>query len=238
VRIDMSEYMEKHAVARLIGAPPGYVGYEEGGQLTEAIRRRPYSVILFDEIEKAHPDVFNILLQILDDGRLTDSQGRTVDFRNTVLIMTSNIGSQYLIEAGTGQVQWEQAETKVMELLRQAFKPEFLNRVDDIIIFRPLTHEDIAQIVDIQVKRVEKLLADRKLTIDVTPAAKQLLVAEGYDPVYGARPLKRAIQRLLQNPLAVSVLEGQYAEGDRVRVDRSKDGNSLSFERAREPVRA
>jgi ATP-dependent Clp protease ATP-binding subunit ClpB len=244
VRIDMSEYMEKHAVARLIGAPPGYVGYEEGGQLTEAIRRRPYSVILFDEIEKAHPDVFNILLQILDDGRLTDSQGRTVDFRNTVLIMTSNIGSQYLIEAGTGQVQWEQAETKVMELLRQAFKPEFLNRVDDIIIFRPLTHEDIAQIVDIQIKRVEKLLADRKLMLEVTPAAKQLLVAEGYDPVYGARPLKRAIQRLLQNPLAVSVLEGQYAEGDRIKVDRSKDGNSLAFERIpaeggkREPVRA
>jgi ATP-dependent Clp protease ATP-binding subunit ClpB len=244
VRIDMSEYMEKHAVARLIGAPPGYVGYEEGGQLTEAIRRRPYSVILFDEIEKAHPDVFNILLQILDDGRLTDSQGRTVDFRNTVLIMTSNIGSQYLIEAGTGQVQWEQAETKVMELLRQAFKPEFLNRVDDIIIFRPLSHEDIAKIVDIQIKRVEQLLADRKLTLEVTPAAKQLIVAEGYDPVYGARPLKRAIQRLLQNPLAVSVLEGQYAEGDRIKVDRSKDGNSLAFERipaeggAREPVRA
>jgi ATP-dependent Clp protease ATP-binding subunit ClpB len=238
VRIDMSEYMEKHAVARLIGAPPGYVGYEEGGQLTEAIRRRPYSVILFDEIEKAHPDVFNILLQILDDGRLTDSQGRTVDFRNTVLIMTSNIGSQDLIEAGTGQVAWEQAETKVMELLRQAFKPEFLNRVDDIIIFRPLTHEDIAQIVDIQIKRVEKLLADRKLTLEVTPSAKQLIVAEGYDPVYGARPLKRAIQRLLQNPLAVSVLEGQYAEGDRIRVDRSKDGNALSFEKAREPVRA
>src|SRR5437016_181971 len=238
VRLDMSEYMEKHAVARLIGAPPGYVGYEEGGQLTEAIRRRPYSVILFDEIEKAHPDVFNILLQILDDGRLTDSQGRTVDFRNTVLIMTSNVGSQYLIEAGTGQVAWEQAETKVMELLRQAFKPEFLNRVDDIIIFRPLTHEDIAQIVDIQVKRVEKLLADRKLTLEVTPAAKNLLVAEGYDPVYGARPLKRAIQRFLQNPLAVAVLEGQYAEGDRVRVDRAKDGNSLTFEKAREPVRA
>ena len=238
VRIDMSEYMEKHAVARLIGAPPGYVGYEEGGQLTEAIRRRPYSVILFDEIEKAHPDVFNILLQILDDGRLTDSQGRTVDFRNTVLIMTSNIGSQYLIEAGTGQVAWEQAETKVMELLRQAFKPEFLNRVDDIIIFRPLTHEDIEQIVDIQIKRVEKLLADRKLTIEITPAAKQLIVAEGYDPVYGARPLKRAIQRFLQNPLAVAVLEGQYAEGDRITVDRSKDGNSLTFERARETVRA
>ncbi len=238
VRLDMSEYMEKHAVARLIGAPPGYVGYEEGGQLSEAIRRRPYSVILFDEIEKAHPDVFNILLQILDDGRLTDSQGRTVDFRNTVLIMTSNIGSQYLIEAGTGQVAWEQAETKVMELLRQGFKPEFLNRVDDIIIFRPLSHEDIQQIVDIQIKRVERLLADRKLTIEVTPAAKQLLVAEGYDPVYGARPLKRAIQRLLQNPLAVAVLEGQYAEGDRIRADRGKDGNSLSFEKTRETVRA
>jgi len=238
VRIDMSEYMEKHAVARLIGAPPGYVGYEEGGQLTEAIRRRPYSVVLFDEIEKAHPDVFNVLLQILDDGRLTDSQGRTVDFRNTVLIMTSNIGSQYLIEAGTGGVVWEQAETKVTELLRQAFKPEFLNRVDDIIIFRPLSHEDISRIVDIQIKRVERLLADRKLTIEVTPAAKQLLVAEGYDPVYGARPLKRAIQRLLQNPLAVAVLEGQYVEGDRVRVDRAKDGNSLTFERARETVRA
>jgi len=234
----MSEYMEKHAVARMIGAPPGYVGYEEGGQLTEAIRRRPYSVILFDEIEKAHPDVFNILLQILDDGRLTDSQGRTVDFRNAVLIMTSNIGSQYLIEAGTEQVTWEQAETKVMELLRQAFKPEFLNRVDDIIIFRPLSHEDIAQIVDIQIKRVEKLLAERKLTLEVTPAAKQLLVAEGYDPVYGARPLKRAIQRLVQNPLAVAVLEGQYVEGDRILVDRAKDGNSLSFEKARERVRA
>ena len=244
VRIDMSEYMEKHAVARLIGAPPGYVGYEEGGQLTEAIRRRPYSVVLFDEIEKAHPDVFNVLLQILDDGRLTDSQGRTVDFRNTVLIMTSNIGSQYLIEAGTGQVAWEQAETKVMELLRQAFKPEFLNRVDDIIIFRPLTQEDIARIVDIQIKRVEKMLADRKLTIEITPAARQLIVAVGYDPVYGARPLKRAIQRLLQNPLAMAVLEGQYSEGDKIRVDRSKDGNSLVFERipaeggAREPVRA
>jgi ATP-dependent Clp protease ATP-binding subunit ClpB len=241
VRLDMSEYMEKHAVARMIGAPPGYVGYEEGGQLTEAVRRRPYSVVLFDEIEKAHPDVFNVLLQILDDGRLTDSQGRTVDFRNAVLIMTSNIGSQYLIEAGTGQVQWEQAETKVMELLRQSFKPEFLNRVDDTIIFRPLSHEDIAQIVDIQIKRVERLLAERKLTIDVTAAAKALLVAEGYDPVYGARPLKRAIQRLLQNPLAVAVLEGQYAEGDRIKVDRTKDGNALSFEKAKgsgEPVRA
>jgi ATP-dependent Clp protease ATP-binding subunit ClpB len=194
--------------------------------------------VLFDEIEKAHPDVFNVLLQILDDGRLTDSQGRTVDFRNSVLIMTSNIGSQYLIEASTGGVAWEQAETKVTEMLRQAFKPEFLNRVDDIIIFRPLSHEDIERIVEIQIKRVERLLADRKLTIEVTPAAKTLIVAEGYDPVYGARPLKRAIQRLLQNPLAIAVLEGQYAEGDRVRADRAKDGNSLTFAKAREPVRA
>jgi len=241
VRLDMSEYMEKHAVARMIGAPPGYVGYEEGGQLTEAIRRRPYSVVLFDEIEKAHPDVFNVLLQILDDGRLTDSQGRTVDFRNTVLIMTSNIGSQYILE--TGAQNWEQVETKVLELLRQTFRPEFLNRVDDVIIFRPLSSQDIAKIVDLQIKRVERLVAERKLRLEVTPAAKQLIVAEGYDPVYGARPLKRAIQRLVQNPLALAVLEGQYTEGDTVRVDRAKDGNHLTFERipagaAAEPARA
>jgi ATP-dependent Clp protease ATP-binding subunit ClpB len=241
VRLDMSEYMEKHAVARMIGAPPGYVGYEEGGQLTEAIRRRPYAVVLFDEIEKAHPDVFNILLQILDDGRLTDSQGRTVDFRNSVLIMTSNIGSQYILEMGTEN--WEQVETKVLELLRQTFRPEFLNRVDDVIIFRPLSSQDIAKIVDLQIKRVERLVAERKLRLEVTPAAKQLVVAEGYDPVYGARPLKRAIQRLLQNPLAMAVLEGQYTEGDTVRVDRAKDGNHLTFERipagaAVEPARA
>jgi len=240
VRLDMSEYMEKHAVARMIGAPPGYVGYEEGGQLTEAVRRRPYAVVLFDEIEKAHPDVFNALLQILDDGRLTDAQGRTVDFRNTVLIMTSNVGSQYLLDAAA--VGWEQTETKVLDLLRQTFKPEFLNRVDDVIMFRPLSHEDIAKIVDLQIARVAKLVADRKLTLDVTPAAKQLFVAEGYDPVYGARPLKRAIQRLLQNPLALAVLEGRYGEGDRIRVDRAKDGAHLSFERiataAAEPARA
>jgi ATP-dependent Clp protease ATP-binding subunit ClpB len=238
VRLDMSEYMEKHAVARMIGAPPGYVGYEEGGQLTEAIRRRPYAVVLFDEIEKAHPDVFNVLLQILDDGRLTDSQGRTVDFRNTVLIMTSNLGSQVLLEAGKGG--WEQAETKVLDLLRQTFKPEFLNRVDDVIIFRPLSHDDLAKIVDLQVERVAKLVEDRKLHLEVTPAAKQLVIAEGYDPVYGARPLKRAIQRLLQNPLALAVLEGQYSEGDTVRVER--DGNHLKFERlpsgSAQPVRA
>src|SRR5437870_5212809 len=240
VRLDMSEYMEKHAVARMIGAPPGYVGYEEGGQLTEAVRRRPYAVVLFDEIEKAHPDVFNVLLQILDDGRLTDSQGRTVDFRNTVLIMTSNIGSQYILEHGTSN--WEQVETKVLELLRQTFKPEFLNRVDDVIIFRPLSAQDIERIVDLQLARVEKLLADRKLTLEVTPAAKQLIVSDGYDPVYGARPLKRAIQRLLQNPLALAVLEGEYQEGDRIRVDRAKDGNSLAFQRvsaaAPQPARA
>src|SRR6266702_3934086 len=240
VRLDMSEYMEKHAVARMIGAPPGYVGYEEGGQLTEAIRRRPYAVVLFDEIEKAHPDVFNVLLQILDEGRLTDSQGRTVDFRNTVLIMTSNIGSPYILEMGTEN--WEQVETKVLELLRQTFRPEFLNRVDDTIIFRPLSSDDIGKIVDLQIARFAQLMADRKLGLDVTPAAKQLIVADGYDPVYGARPLKRAIQRLLQNPIALAVLEGQYAEGDRVRVERAKDGTHLTFQRvpaaAPEPVRA
>jgi ATP-dependent Clp protease ATP-binding subunit ClpB len=240
IRLDMSEYMEKHAVARMIGAPPGYVGFEEGGQLTEAIRRRPYAVVLFDEIEKAHPDVFNVLLQILDEGRLTDSQGRTVDFRNTVLIMTSNLGSPYILEMGTEN--WEQVETKVLELLRQTFRPEFLNRVDDVIIFRPLSSDDIAKIVDLQIARFARLMAERKLGLEVTPAAKQLLVAEGYDPVYGARPLKRAIQRLLQNPLALAVLEGHYTEGDRVRVDRAKDGTHLSFERVRtgapEPARA
>ncbi len=240
VRLDMSEYMEKHAVARMIGAPPGYVGYEEGGQLTEAVRRRPYAVVLFDEIEKAHPDVFNVLLQILDDGRLTDSQGRTVDFRNTVLIMTSNLGSSYILEHGTSN--WEQVETKVLELLRQSFKPEFLNRVDDVITFRPLSQEDIGKIVELQVARVEKLVADRKLTLEVTPAAKTLIAAEGYDPVYGARPLKRAIQRLLQNPLAMAVLEGQYVDGDRIKVDRVKDGTTLTFQRVpelgvREPAR-
>ncbi|MGH7614177.1 MAG: ATP-dependent chaperone ClpB [Gemmatimonadales bacterium] len=240
VRLDMSEYMEKHAVSRMIGAPPGYVGYEEGGQLTEAVRRRPYAVVLFDEIEKAHPDVFNVLLQILDDGRLTDSQGRTVDFRNTVLIMTSNLGSSYILEQGTSN--WEQVETKVLELLRQSFKPEFLNRVDDVITFRPLSQEDIDKIVELQVARVEKLVADRKLTLEVTPAAKKLIGAEGYDPVYGARPLKRAIQRLLQNPLAMAVLEGTYSDGDRIKVDRAKDGMTLTFQRVpalgvREPVR-
>ena len=217
VRIDMSEYMEKHAVARLIGAPPGYVGYEEGGQLTEAVRRRPYSVILFDELEKAHPDVFNVLLQILDDGRLTDSQGRTVDFRNTVIIMTSNLGSAYILEHD-GQ-EWKQVETHVIAALRQHFRPEFLNRVDDIIVFRPLGEEQITSIVDLQLNRLDSLLADRHLALDITSAAKQLLAHEGYDPAFGARPLKRVIQRLLQNPLALAVLEGKFSDGDTIRVD-------------------
>ena len=227
VRIDMSEYMERHAVARLIGAPPGYVGFEEGGQLTESIRRRPYAVVLFDEIEKAHPDVFNILLQILDDGRLTDSQGRTVDFRNTVIIMTSNIGSQWILEQGTDD--WALVETQVTQALRGHFKPEFLNRVDDIIIFRPLGREQIAQIVDLQLGRLDRLLADKKLTLEVTPEAKTLLASEGYDPAFGARPLKRAIQRLVQNPLAMALLEGKFADGDRVRATVA--GNELAFDK-------
>jgi ATP-dependent Clp protease ATP-binding subunit ClpB len=239
VRLDMSEYMEKHSVARMIGAPPGYVGYEEGGQLTEAVRRRPYSVILFDEIEKAHPDVFNVLLQILDDGRLTDSQGRVVDFRNAVIIMTSNIGSQYIVDAG-GQLDpagWERVEQRVRDELRNHFRPEFLNRVDDIIVFRQLSREDLLQIVDLQLERLEHLLAQRKLALEVTPEAKALLAAEGYDPVYGARPLKRVIQRQLQNPIALELLEGTFHEGDTIRVER--DGNNLRLEPgkrgAREP---
>ena len=235
VRIDMSEYMEKHAVARLIGAPPGYVGFEEGGQLTEAVRRRPYSVVLFDEIEKAHPDVFNILLQILDDGRLTDSQGRTVDFRNTVIIMTSNIGSTYILEH-TGDDR-AVIEAQVLSALRQHFRPEFLNRVDDIIIFRPLGKEQIEHIIDLQLKRLEQLLADRKLSFELTPQAREVLATEGYDPAFGARPLKRAIQRLLQNPLALAVLEGRFSEGDHIVVDRDPRGE-LTFRKATEPALA
>ncbi|HEY4219607.1 MAG TPA: ATP-dependent chaperone ClpB [Gemmatimonadaceae bacterium] len=237
VRIDMSEYMEKHAVARLIGAPPGYVGYEEGGQLTEAVRRRPYSVILFDEIEKAHPDVFNILLQILDDGRLTDSQGRTVDFRNSVIIMTSNVGSMFILEHAGGD--WALVETQVMQTLQQQFKPEFLNRVDDIIIFRPLGMEQIERIVDLQLKRLETMLADRKITLVITPDAKHLLAEEGYDPAFGARPLKRSIQRLIQNPLAMAVLEGRFNDGDTI-VARPDGKGALEFDKepAPEPVGA
>jgi ATP-dependent Clp protease ATP-binding subunit ClpB len=229
VRIDMSEYMEKHAVARLIGAPPGYVGYEEGGQLTEAVRRRPYSVILFDEIEKAHPDVFNILLQILDDGRLTDSQGRTVDFRNTVIIMTSNVGSHFILENAGGD--WAVVETTVMLELRRQFKPEFLNRVDDIIIFRPLGQEQLEHIVDIQLRRLERLLAEKKLRLEVTAEAKQLIAEEGYDPAFGARPLKRVIQRMIQDPLALAVLEGRFHDGDTV-VVRPDGKGGLALEKS------
>jgi ATP-dependent Clp protease ATP-binding subunit ClpB len=229
VRLDMSEYGEKHSVARMIGAPPGYVGYEEGGQLTESVRRRPYSVVLFDEIEKAHPEVFDVLLQILDDGRLTDGQGRTVDFRNVVLIMTSNLGGQWILELG--EHQWEEAERRVMESMRQTFKPEFLNRVDDVVVFRPLSRQDLGSIIDLQLQRVASLLADKGLSIEVAPDAKELLVSEGYDPVYGARPLKRVIQRRIQNRLAMALLEGEYGEGDLVRVTRSQDGEGLDFVR-------
>jgi ATP-dependent Clp protease ATP-binding subunit ClpB len=223
VRIDMSEYMEKHTVARLIGAPPGYVGYEEGGQLSEAVRRKPYSVVLFDEIEKAHHDVFNVLLQVLDDGRITDGQGRTVDFKNAVIIMTSNIGSQYIIDADNA----EQREARVLEALRAHFRPEFLNRIDEIIIFDRLDDTDLKQIVDIQVDRLIKRLAAQKLTLTLSDAAKLHLAREGYDPVYGARPLKRVIQRELLDPLSLELLEGRFREGSKITVD-AKDG-ALSF---------
>ena len=231
VRLDMSEYMEKHAVARMIGAPPGYVGYEAGGQLTEAVRRRPYSVLLFDEIEKAHPDVFNVLLQILDDGRLTDSQGRVVDFRNTVIIMTSNIGSHYILEAGNEPEAraWAKLEETVREELRTHFRPEFLNRVDEVIVFRQLGRPELARIVELQLVGLERMLAAKGLTLEVTDAAKEMIGAEGYDPVYGARPIKRVIQRRLQNPLALLVLEGTYAPGDTVQIGVT--GKDLAFTR-------
>jgi ATP-dependent Clp protease ATP-binding subunit ClpB len=226
VRIDMSEYMEKHAVARLIGAPPGYVGYEEGGQLTEVVRRRPYCVILFDEIEKAHPDVFNVLLQVLDDGRLTDAQGRTVDFKNAVIIMTSNVGSSYILEAADTPLS--EVEERVLGALRATFRPEFLNRIDDIVVFRPLGREQIDRIVDLQLARLRVLLADRKLTLELSEPARTALGDAGYDPVFGARPLKRAVQRLVQNPLALAVLEGQFTEGDVIVGEVAADGG-LTF---------
>ena len=230
VRIDMSEYMEKHAVSRLIGAPPGYVGYEEGGQLTEQVRRRPYSVILFDEIEKAHPDVFNVLLQIMDDGRLTDGQGRTVDFKNTVIIMTSNIGAAYLAAVRLDNRQeFYEATEKVMDALRSHFKPEFLNRVDDIIVFNPLGKEQLTQIVELRLNDLRRLLADRKITIELTDRARELLFTEGYDPAYGARPLKRAIQRLIQDPLALKILDGEVLHGDHVVVDANPKERKMVF---------
>lgn len=231
IRIDMSEYMEKHAVARLIGAPPGYVGFDEGGQLTEAVRRRPYSVILFDEIEKAHPDVFNVLLQVLDDGRLTDSKGRTVDFKNTVLIMTSNLGAHLLQgESLTSEAAFDAAREEVMDVLKQSFRPEFLNRVDDIVIFRPLGEEQLTHIVDLRLKDLERLLRDRNITIELTDQARHQLFISGYDRAYGARPLKRAIQRLIQDPLAIKILDGEILHGDHVRIDADPLNNQLSFE--------
>jgi ATP-dependent Clp protease ATP-binding subunit ClpB len=238
IRIDMSEYMEKHTVSRLIGAPPGYVGYEEGGQLTEQVRRHPYSVILFDEIEKAHPDVFNVLLQILEDGRLTDGKGRTVDFRNTVLVMTSNVGSAAIFELSNKEP--EQARKLAMDALRAAFRPEFLNRIDEIVIFNPLGKEQLERIVDLLLKNVEKLLAERQITLELTPAARELLLREGYDPAYGARPLRRTIQRMIQDPLALQILEGGVLPGDRIRVDRDAKKDAMRFERvpAKQPASA
>src|SRR6266567_589763 len=231
IRIDMSEYMEKHTVSRLIGAPPGYVGYEEGGQLTEQVRRHLYSVILFDEIEKAHPDVFNVLLQILEDGRLTDGKGRTVDFRNTVLVMTSNVGSAAIFElAGKDP---ERARKEAMEALRASFRPEFINRIDEIVIFNPLGKEQLGKIVGLLLRNVEKLLAERQITIELTPAAQELLLREGYDPAYGARPLRRTIQRLIQDPLALQILEGAVLPGDHVLIDRDKQKDAMRFQRAK-----
>jgi ATP-dependent Clp protease ATP-binding subunit ClpB len=226
VRIDMSEYQEKHTVSRMIGAPPGYVGYEEAGQLTEAVRRRPYAVVLFDEIEKAHPEVLNVLLQLLDDGRLTDGKGRTVDFKNTVVIMTSNLGSSFITERtlGEGGTVDDGTRRQVMEALRDHFRPEFLNRIDEIIFFHALGREHMKRIIDIQIAGLTKRLEERKIHVTLTDAAKVQLVREGYDPAYGARPLKRSIQRMVLDPLALRVLEGDFLEGDTVVVDAGKDG--------------
>jgi ATP-dependent Clp protease ATP-binding subunit ClpB len=231
VRIDMSEYMEKHAVARLIGAPPGYVGYDEGGQLTEAIRRRPYAVILFDEIEKAHPDVFNVLLQVMDDGRLTDAKGRTVDFKNTVLIMTSNLGAAMLHgDALKTEHDFEMARESVMRILREHFRPEFLNRVDDIVIYKPLGNSQLSQILDLRLNELRKLLEDRAISLELTESARQLVLAAGSDPAYGARPLKRSLQRMIQDPLAMKILDGEVLHGAHVRIDVDRNSNHLVFE--------
>jgi ATP-dependent Clp protease ATP-binding subunit ClpB len=236
VRIDMSEYMEKNSVSRIVGAPPGYVGYDEGGQLSEAIRRRPYSVVLLDEVEKAHPDVFNILLQVLDDGRITDAQGRMVDFRNTVIVMTSNIGSEYILDVADDDSKYEEMQKRVIDALRSHFRPEFLNRVDDIILFHTLDRAELRQIVSIQLKRVQQLLADQKITLELSAAALDHIVDAGYDPVYGARPLKRAIQRELENPIATKILENAFIEGDTIIVDWHEGSLSFSTESAPPPV--
>ncbi|MFB3117305.1 MAG: AAA family ATPase, partial [Myxococcota bacterium] len=230
VRIDMSEYMEKHSVARLIGAPPGYVGYDEGGTLTEAIRRRPYSVVLFDELEKAHPDVFGVLLQILDDGRLTDGQGRTVDFRNAVLIMTSNIGSEHIVELSEGDQQ--EIERRVDEALRAHFKPEFLNRIDETIVFHSLSRDEFHQIVDIQLERLRARLQQRRLEIEVSDSVRELLAERGYDAHYGARPLKRVIQRMIEDPLAVQILNGDFPEGSKIALETNAAGDAFEFRNA------
>ncbi|MBQ2596532.1 MAG: AAA family ATPase, partial [Oscillospiraceae bacterium] len=224
VRIDMTEYMEKFSVSRLIGAPPGYVGYDEGGQLTEAVRRKPYSVVLFDEIEKAHPDVFNILLQILDDGRITDSQGRTVDFKNTIIILTSNLGSSYLLEGieEDGSIRPE-AQEAVMTELRRSFRPEFLNRLDEIILFRPLTRENLNSIIDLMVESLRKRLKDRDLDLELTDAAKELIIERGYDPLYGARPLRRVLQSSVETLVARTILRGDISAGSTITVD-ARDG--------------
>jgi ATP-dependent Clp protease ATP-binding subunit ClpB len=235
IRIDMSEYMEKHSVARMIGAPPGYVGYEEGGQLAEQVRRKPYSVVLFDEVEKAHPDVFNALLQILEDGRLTDGQGRTVNFKNTVIVMTSNVGSGQVqnnkigFSVHTKQTSNEDLKKKLLDALKQSFRPEFLNRIDDIIVFNSLTREHLGSIIDIQLRRVARLLEDRGIGLEVTQAAKDAVVTEGYDPAFGARPMRRAIQRLIQDPLSLMLLKGEYQAGETVVVDADSGTNALHF---------
>ena len=236
VRVDMSEYMEKHTVSRLIGAPPGYVGYDEGGQLTEAVRRRPYRVVLFDENEKAHPDVFNILLQILEDGRLTDGHGHTVDFRNTVIIMTSNLGTEGVRRQPLGfrtdgreqDVDEQRLRESVNDAVKRTFRPEFLNRIDEIIIFHPLTQDQIIQVVDLMVKDVQSRLSDRDITFELTPAASQWLAEEGFDPVFGARPLRRAVQRHLENPLSKSILADEFRPGDHVLVDKGDSGLTLA----------
>lgn len=244
VRIDMSEYQERHTVARLIGAPPGYVGFDEGGQLTEAVRRRSYACVLFDEIEKAHPDVFNVLLQVLDEGHLTDSKGRQVDFKNTVILMTSNIGSQYILDyqvkaAMSGEDAYPQMRERVLEALREHFRPEFLNRIDETVVFHALNAEQLKRIVDIQLNYLNRRLEDRKMSIATSEAAKEWLARIGYDPMYGARPLKRLIQKEIENPLSLHILKGDFMDGDNIIVDvEDQDDDALTFKKKEELVPA